>query len=482
MRQRLDFRQLFELQPVPSWLIDDSGRMLLANAQARALLGGIDCRLDLPVDPWRLLSLLSPRDRLRLRGALSETGPPAPIRLDELWLEGQVQGWQRLAGLVLRLDPGQTGADLRRRGQRFLLQLLPMPDQQLPANAVQDGAGPDRLRDPLMSETVFLNSNDAIVVTDAQGRLRRVNPSFERLTGFSAAAWPGRFTELLQPAGAARPAGPAGPGEAGAGELEVEILAALGRRGCWSGEALLRTASAGERLVRLSLTALADSDGGAQGYMAIIGDLTESRRASDEILRLATTDSLTGLPNRRYFFQRLDALIAASAGNGAAFALAIFDLDRFKPINDTYGHVAGDSVLREVAKVLRGRVRGDDIAARIGGEEFAVLCPNCPPSFAMAVAERARTAIEAQPIELPDQGAIDVTVSVGGAFAMPWVKSVLTEWMSRADQQLYRAKREGRNCVRLEPVLSADVSAEEKGLLFGWSGTEGQFADHGQGT
>lgn len=86
MRHRADFRQLFELQPVPSWLLDDSGRTLLANAQARALLAGIDPRVDLPPDPWQLLSLLSPKDRVRLRGALSETGPPVPVRLDELWL------------------------------------------------------------------------------------------------------------------------------------------------------------------------------------------------------------------------------------------------------------------------------------------------------------------------------------------------------------------------------------------------------------
>ena len=443
MRHRADFRQLFELQPVPSWLIDDSGRMLLANAQARALLGGIDSRLDLPADPWRLLSLLSPRDRLRLRGALAETGPPAPIRLDELWLEGSGQGWRRLAGLVLRLDPGQPGAYRGRRGQRFLLQLLPLPDQQLPANAVQDGAGPDRLRDPLMSETVFLNSNDAIVVTDAQGRLRRVNPSFERLTGFSAAAWTGRFTQLLQPAGAARPAGPAGPGEAGAGELEVEILAALGQRGCWSGEALLRTASAGERLVRLSLTALADSDGGAQGYMAIIGDLTESRRASDEILRLATTDSLTGLPNRALFQDRLNQSVLLAQREQQSFALLFADLDHFKEVNDTLGHAVGDQLLIVIGRRLREAVRDMDTVARLGGDEFVMLLPNISRDHALDLAERLVGQLN-EPIALEGMPDYRAQVSVG-LVMFPEDGESAEALLRHADQAMYAAKRAGRN-------------------------------------
>lgn len=425
---------------MPSWLIDDSGRLLLANAQARALLGGIDSRLDPPVDPWRLLSLLSPRDRLRLRGALSETGPPAPIRLDELWLEGPGQGWLRLAGLVQRLDPGQPGAYRSRRdrrGQRFLLQLLPLPDRPLTAPAVQDGAGPERLRDPLMSETVFLNSNDAIVVTDAQGRLRRVNPAFERLTGFSAAAWTGRFTELLQPAGAVTAAG------AGAGEPEAEILAALGRRGCWSGEALLRTASAGERLVRLSLTALSDSDGGAQGYMAIIGDLTESRRASDEILRLATTDSLTGLPNRALFQDRLNQSVLLAQREQQTFALLFADLDHFKEVNDTLGHAVGDQLLIVIARRLREAVRDMDTVARLGGDEFVMLLPNISRDHALDLAERLVIQLN-ESIALEGMPDYRAQVSVG-LVMFPDDGESAEALLRHADQAMYAAKRAGRN-------------------------------------
>lgn len=203
----------------------------------------------------------------------------------------------------------------------------------------------------------------------------------------------------------------------------------------------------------------------------------------DALCDLSSTDPLTGVMNRRAFLYVLEQELDRVTRGGEYALLLALDIDHFKRINDRYGHPAGDEVLRVITQRLRDTVRPMDNVARIGGEEFAVLCPNCPPSFAMAVAQRTRTAIEAVPINLPqNQGAIDVTVSVGGAFAMPWVKSVLSDWMSRADQLLYQAKREGRNCVRLESVLSADVSTEEKGLLFGWSNAEGQLADHGRST
>ena len=418
MRHRADFRQLFELQPVPSWLLDDSGRTLLANAQARALLAGIDPRVDLPPDPWQLLSLLSPKDRVRLRGALSETGPPVPVRLDELWLEGPDHGRLPLDALVRRFDPGRSGAH---RGPGVLLQLL---ERQAPPSL-------ELPRDPLMSETVFLNSNDAIVVTDAQGRLRRVNPAFERLTGFSIDSWQGRFAELLQPA------------RAGEGELEPSILAVLGREGRWSGEARLRTADASERLVRLSLTALADADGCAQGYMAIIGDLTESRRASDEILRLATTDSLTGLPNRALFQDRLNQSVLLAQREQQTFALLFADLDHFKEVNDTLGHAVGDQLLIVIGRRLREAVRDMDTVARLGGDEFVMLLPNISRAHALDLAERLVSQLN-EPIALEGMPDYRAQVSVG-LVMFPDDGDSAEALLRHADQAMYAAKRAGRN-------------------------------------
>ena len=211
-----------------------------------------------------------------------------------------------------------------------------------------------------------------------------------------------------------------------------------------------------------------------------VGEACYMQAVLDALCDLSSTDSLTGLMNRRAFWYVLEQELDRVTRGGENALLLALDIDHFKRINDRYGHPAGDHVLRVVTKRLREAVRPMDNVARIGGEEFAVLCPQCPPSFATAIAQRTRVAIESAPIELPEHGPITVTISVGGAFAQPWVKGNLSDWLARADQQLYRAKQEGRNCVRLEPYASADVSAEEKGLLFGWSATDEQVADHGQ--
>jgi len=213
-----------------------------------------------------------------------------------------------------------------------------------------------------------------------------------------------------------------------------------------------------------------------------VGEARYLQSVLDALCDLSSTDSLTGLMNRRAFFNVLEQELDRVTRGGEHALLLAVDIDHFKRVNDRYGHPAGDFVLQVVTKRLCEAVRPMDNVARIGGEEFAVLCPQCPPSFAAAVAQRAREAIESAPIELPEHGPINVTVSVGGAFALPWVKGELSDWVARADRQLYRAKQEGRNCVRREPYVSADVSAEEKGLLFGWSATDEQVEGHGQST
>lgn len=438
MSRQADFRQLFDVQPVPTWLLDDSGRTLMVNAQARVLLGGIDPRVDLkadvPTDPWQLLSILSPPARSRLRTALAEIGTQAPIRLDDLWLEGPDHCRLRLDALIRRFDPDPHSGYRGHSRQRVLLQLI---ERQVQSDAGpepsswDDRHDPHDSHDPLMSETVFLNSNDAIVVTDALGRLRRVNPAFERLTGFSVGGWPHRFTELLQ------------PGRAGTAELEAEILDAIRQQGRWSGEALLRTADAGERMVRLSLTALADADGCAQGYMAIIGDLTESRRASDEILRLATTDSLTGLPNRALFQDRLNQSVLLAQREQQTFALLFADLDHFKEVNDTLGHAVGDQLLIVIARRLREAVRDMDTVARLGGDEFVMLLPNISRAHALDLAERLVLQLN-DPMTLEGMPDYRAQVSVG-LVMFPDDGESAEALLRHADQAMYAAKRAGRN-------------------------------------
>ncbi|MGQ0708216.1 MAG: GGDEF domain-containing protein [Rhodoferax sp.] len=187
----------------------------------------------------------------------------------------------------------------------------------------------------------------------------------------------------------------------------------------------------------------------------------------DGLCELSLRDPLTGLSNRRCFLGVLERTIESVARSGESALLLMLDIDHFKQVNDQYGHLVGDQVLRSVGEALSTCVRPMDTVARYGGEEFAVVVPNCPSAYGDMVAERLRASIEALRIPIGPGQTLQVTISVGGAFAPEWVRSTAALWTERADAQLYRAKTEGRNRVCLDLQREIYVSAEEKSLLFG---------------
>jgi len=194
----------------------------------------------------------------------------------------------------------------------------------------------------------------------------------------------------------------------------------------------------------------------------------------DALVDLSSRDALTGLANRRAFALALAREVDRVARSGEPALLLVLDIDHFKRVNDNWGHAAGDQVLKAVATALLDSVRPMDLVARVGGEEFAIILPSCATSFGETVAERVRRRIERMPVAIGPSGQITVTVSIGGAFAPQWVRSTPALWQERADQQLYRAKAQGRNLVRLEPTAVSVVSNEERRLLF----ETFQFQDH----
>ncbi|WP_413897250.1 GGDEF domain-containing protein [Rhodoferax sp.] len=187
----------------------------------------------------------------------------------------------------------------------------------------------------------------------------------------------------------------------------------------------------------------------------------------DALCELSLKDPLTGLANRRHFRAVLERAIDVVARSGESALLLMLDIDHFKKINDTYGHLAGDQVLQATGKCLAGCVRPMDTVARYGGEEFAVVMPNCQVSFGETVAERIRRAVETLVISVAPSVNVRITASIGGAYAPEWVRSTSNLWTERADVQLYRAKAEGRNRVFIDQQPVVSVSAEEKHLLFG---------------
>ncbi|MFT4243287.1 MAG: GGDEF domain-containing protein [Acidovorax sp.] len=197
----------------------------------------------------------------------------------------------------------------------------------------------------------------------------------------------------------------------------------------------------------------------------------------DGLCELSLKDPLTGLANRRHFRAVLEREIDRVTRSGEAALLLMLDIDHFKSVNDTHGHTVGDLVLQSVARTLSACVRPMDTLARYGGEEFAVVLPACQAAFGRAVAERIRRAVAATPVQVPGAGALNVTVSIGGAFAMQWIRSTTLLWTDRADHQLYQAKAAGRNCVSIEEQPDSTVSAEEKSLLFGPLYTPSSWGD-----
>lgn len=186
----------------------------------------------------------------------------------------------------------------------------------------------------------------------------------------------------------------------------------------------------------------------------------------DALVELSSRDALTGLANRRSFELALGREIDRVARSGEPALLLTLDIDHFKRVNDSYGHNAGDLVIKAVAGALMDCVRPMDLVARVGGEEFAIILPNCPSAFGETVAERVRRRVERMPVAVGPGQQIAVSISIGGAFAPQWVRSTPALWVERADQQLYRAKALGRNVVQLEPAAVSLVSNEEKRLLF----------------
>ncbi len=164
-------------------------------------------------------------------------------------------------------------------------------------------------------------------------------------------------------------------------------------------------------------------------------------------LEMAITDSLTGLHNRRYFERHLATLVDQATTRGRPLSLLIIDIDHFKAINDTYGHLAGDRVLKEFARRINSAIRGIDLAGRFGGEEFVIAMPDTNISVAYLVAERLRSLISADPFKVgDDHDPIVVTVSIGVS-AIESPSDTPLGLLARSDAALYQAKRGGRNRV-----------------------------------
>ena len=200
-----------------------------------------------------------------------------------------------------------------------------------------------------------------------------------------------------------------------------------------------------EMWVETSKIPLLDNDGKPVGVLGVVEDITERKATEQELFRRANYDSLTGLPNRPYFYSQLNHAVKRAGRHSGALALMYFDIDRFKQINDTYGHDVGDDVIRMFAVRTRSVLRDEDVMARLGGDEFVLIVENLPDQHhADLIAEKLVGSME-RPFVLGG-ATLQVSTSIGVAYYRRGMKP--DELIKAADDAMYAAKQAGRNCYR----------------------------------
>ncbi|NTU78701.1 MAG: diguanylate cyclase [Chloroflexales bacterium] len=277
---------------------------------------------------------------------------------------------------------------------------------------------------PIARDVLIERMGDGIVVLDTQGRIVDLNPAARRLLKTPANLAPGAPGERLGKVwGVIR--------DASDTSLAAGIEARIGEPPqCY---------------LDVRIVPLHDSHQHVVGRLIVCRDITELKRAQAELQHFATTDGLTQIYNRRYFFALARTAVRSAQRLGHPLAMIIMDLDHFKQVNDTYGHAAGDQVLVAFAELCRSQVRAEDLIARFGGEEFIVLLEQTSLATAAQVAERLRLAALQAKLVIDGQP-VAITVSLGVA-AIAGDRDSLELLVQRADQALYAAKHSGRNQV-----------------------------------
>jgi diguanylate cyclase (GGDEF)-like protein/PAS domain S-box-containing protein len=292
-------------------------------------------------------------------------------------------------------------------------------------------------------ESIVANTNDIVIVTKADQmnepgpEIVYVNDAFSDLTGYSRDEALGRSPRFLQ-------------GDETDPNTTRMIREALAEKQPVRTTIKNYTKHGEGYWLDINILPLKDDNGATTHFVAIERDVTEAFERGRMASEYAGADSLTGACNRHTFLDHASHEISRAKRYGDPLALAVLDLDHFTAINDTYGRAAGDAVLQAFSVTCNSILRGTDIFARIGGEEFAILMPSTPPDAAHATMERVRRDLAATPIHW-DGRSIQTGVSIGLATYLPFDESI-EPILQRADAALYQAKTDGRNPVASAPT------------------------------
>lgn len=301
----------------------------------------------------------------------------------------------------------------------------------------------------LLAEAAFSATDTGIVVLDAAYRIIRVNPAFIRLTGFEVEDVQDQPPFML-----------------GSGEKEPDyhetILRKVTPEGGWEGEVWNRRKGGDVFPVWLRVNAVRDEGGTLSGYVAVLSDITHRKQVEAELVRQATRDALTGLPNRSLLRSLMHEVVVRASGSGSGCAFLFVDLDGFKAVNDTHGHDVGDELLKDAARRLRAALRASDEVGRLGGDEFVVLLGDIVgEAEAGAVAAKIVAALS-EPFVIGDVVA-SVSASVGMA-TFPQDGTTAESLLKVADEAMYEAKNSGKNKWCGPCRRHSDATTEERAL------------------
>jgi len=281
-----------------------------------------------------------------------------------------------------------------------------------------------------LAASVYQSSSEAMVVTDENNLIVSVNPAFTTITGYSAAEAIGQPPNLLNSGRHDK-------------AFFMEMWRAIETTGHWAGEIWNRKKSGEIYAEWLNINVIEDKSGASHRHVALFSEITDKKRSEELIWTHANFDTLTQLPNRRLFSDRLEQGVKRAARTKAAMALLLIDLDGFKDVNDTHGHQVGDQLLVEAAKRIKSCVRETDTVARLGGDEFTVILTEI---IDLAHIERvAQVLVEAlsHPYQLGKERAL-VSASIGISIC-PTDAGDAVILLKNADQAMYKSKEDGKN-------------------------------------
>ncbi|MBE7383231.1 MAG: EAL domain-containing protein [Leptolyngbya sp. SIO1E4] len=298
-----------------------------------------------------------------------------------------------------------------------------------------------------LAQVTLHSIGDAVITTNALGQVEYINPVAERLTGWEVTAARGQpLTTIFQIVDEITQEPVNNP---------VECILREGCVDCLTHHPLLISKDGGEYSIEDSAAPIRDRQGGMIGAVMVFRDVTQSRQLAHQLSWQARHDALTGLANRRQFEQDLTETLQVVQQGNQVHVLCYLDLDQFKVVNDTCGHTAGDELLRQISRLLRGQIRAMDTLARLGGDEFGILLKHCPLEQAEIITEKLRKAVQNFRFLWQDR-TFSIGVSIG-LVALDAESCTLAEVLSAADAACYAAKDRGRNRIHIYQIDDSEL-------------------------